>query len=170
MTCAWTYCKACFFLLLYTESDVTWQLFWEYQPRASYWFPNRHAPKHYECHASRIAISSTFIIGFTTIAPDGVCFRHTDCASATPSMFFDIFQMLCVKVCYLSHLLTTITEATLCTMPCLLLECRLIVPFLISAQPNVGLSSLDTQVSAQNQSIIRFLPISSIHCILSFSS
>ena len=128
-----------------------------------------------ECHTSRLPITSTIKISFTTIAPHSICFWVTllasaFCFSALLLFIVDIRQMLCIKVSKLAHLLTSITEATLCTMPCLLLECRLIVPFLISAQPKVGLSSLDTQVSAQKNSIfIRFLPISSIHCILSFS-
>ena len=126
--------------------------------------------KQDQCQTIGLHITATIVIFFTTIAPHSVCLRCTASASAVSLIPSDIVQMSSVEVCQLAHLLTTITEATLCTMPCLLLECRLIVPFLISAQPKVGLSSLDTQVSAQKNSIfIRFLPISSIHCILSFS-
>ena len=107
--------------------------------------------KLHQYHTARLHITSTIVISFATIAPHSIGVWCTLFASACSFIILDVLQMFGVKVCHLSHLLTTITEATLCTMPCLLLECRLIVPFLISAQPKVGLSSLDTQVSAQKK-------------------
>ena len=93
--------------------------------------------KQDQCHTAGLHITLTIIISLTTIAPHSVCLRCTASASAVYLILSDIVQMSSVEVCQLAHLLTTITEATLCTMPCLCIELIVVSPLFPSAQPQI---------------------------------